>query len=93
MKIKIIIKAILFGVDETVIDTLKIGNGYNIIKDSMINKELWHELDYTAFGMRRIYEITGVNDNLDIAILMKTVFLDIPKKMVKTIMKKSRKNI
>lgn len=72
LKIKYVIKAILFGVDETVINNLDLGNSYIIEKDCMINHNLWEEFDYTAFGLRRIYETAKLNDNLDVAILTKT---------------------
>ena len=72
LKIKYVIKAILFGVDETVVNSLDLGNSYKIKKDCMINHNLWEEFDYTAFGLRRIYETAKLNDNLDVAILTKT---------------------
>lgn len=73
MNLKIIykIKAILFGVDETVINNLDLGNSYKIEKDSMINQHLWKEFDYTAFGFRRVYENAKLNDHLDVAVLNK----------------------
>lgn len=71
LKIRYIIKSILFGVDETVINNLDLGNSYKIEKDCMINHNLWEEFDYTAFGLRRIYETAKLNDNLDVAILNK----------------------
>ncbi len=68
---KISIKAILFGVEENVIDNLNIGNNYLVKKDNLTNKQLWKEFDYTAFGIRRIYESAKINENLDIAVLEK----------------------
>ncbi len=65
------IKAILFGVDESIINKLDLGNSYKIEKDCMINHNLWEEFDYTAFGLRRIYETAKLNDNLDVAVLSK----------------------
>lgn len=71
LKIRYKIKAILFGVDETVVNNLDLGNSYEIEKDCMINHNLWEEFDYTAFGLRRIYETAKLNDNLDVAVLSK----------------------
>lgn len=71
LKIRYKIKAILFGVDETVVNNLDLGNSYKIEKDCMINHNLWEEFDYTAFGLRRIYETAKLNDNLDVAVLSK----------------------
>ena len=75
MKIKInyTIKAILSGVDETVIDNLSIGNSYVLKKDSLTNHFLWEEFDYTAIGIRRVYELSKLNDKLDIVLLEKNV--------------------
>ena len=71
MKIIISIKAILFGVTESIIGKLDIGNSYKIQKDSLTNSKLWKEFDYTDFGIRRIYEMAKLNDNLDVALLVK----------------------
>ena len=71
LKIRYVIKALLFGVDETVIGNLDLGNSYKIEKDCMINHNLWKEFDYTAFGLRRIYETAKLNNNLDVAVLNK----------------------
>lgn len=71
IEIEVIVKAILFGVDETIIDNLKVGNEYKISKDSMTNHNLWEEFDYTAIGIRRVYEEAKLNDKLDVAILNK----------------------
>lgn len=71
IKIEYTIKAILFGVDETVIKHLNFGNSYLLEKDSLTNYKLWKEFDYTDFGMRRIYETSKLNDNLEIALLTK----------------------
>jgi len=76
IKIRYNIKAILFGVDETVINTVNIGNSYVIEKDTMINYNLWREFDYTDFGLRRAYESAKLNDNLDVAVLHKNVDID-----------------
>lgn len=72
LKIRYRIKAILFGVDETIIDNLELGNSYIVVKDSMINHNLWEEFDYTVFGLRRIYETAKLNENLEVAILTKS---------------------
>lgn len=53
------------------INNLDLGNSYKIEKDCMINHNLWEEFDYTAFGLRRIYETAKLNDNLDVVILNK----------------------
>ncbi len=71
LKIKYVIKAILFGVDETVINNLDLGNSYKIEKDCLINHNLWEEFDYTAFGLRRVYETAKLNNDLDVAVLNK----------------------
>lgn len=84
LKIKYVIKAILFGVDETVINNLDLGNSYIIEKDCMINHNLWEEFDYTAFGLRRIYETAKLNDNLDVAILTKTEDISYDNVILKT---------
>lgn len=73
IKIKYMVKAILSGVDETVIGNLNFGNSYIIVKDSLTNHFLWEEFDYTAFGIRRIYELSKLNDNLEIALLTKNI--------------------
>lgn len=67
------IKAILFGVNESVIGNLDIGKNYKVERDSMINQKLWEQFDYTVFGLRRIYETAKLNDNLDVAILTKNI--------------------
>ena len=76
LKVIISIKAILFGVTESVIGNLDIGNGYVIKKDSMINNMVWKEFDYTDFGIRRIYEKAKINNKLDVAVLTKEIELD-----------------
>lgn len=73
IEIEVHIKAILFGVDETIVENLKLGNEYEIIKDSMTNHRLWEEFDYTAFGIRRVYEEAKLNKKLDVAILNKKI--------------------
>lgn len=67
------IKAILFGVDETVINNLDLGNSYVIEKDRMNNSDLWEKFDYTTFGLRRVYETAKLNRNLEVAVLTKKV--------------------
>lgn len=67
------IKAILFGVNESVIGNLNIGENYKVERDTMINQKLWEQFDYTVFGLRRIYETAKLNDNLDVAILTKNI--------------------
>lgn len=67
------IKAILFGVNESVIGNLDIGENYKVERDTMINQKLWEQFDYTVFGLRRIYETAKLNDNLDVAILTKNI--------------------
>lgn len=67
------IKAILFGVDESVIGNLDIGENYKVKRDTMINQKLWEQFDYTVFGLRKIYETAKLNDNLDVAILTKNI--------------------
>lgn len=67
------IKAILFGVDESVIGNLDIGENYKVERDTMINQKLWEQFDYTVFGLRRIYETAKLNHNLDVAILTKNI--------------------
>lgn len=78
MKIEIqyTIKAILSGVDETVIDHLDFGNSYSIVKDSLTNYKLWEEFDYTSFGIRRIYETSKLNNQLEIALLTKNICIN-----------------
>lgn len=71
LKIKYEIKAILFGVDETIINNLKLGNSYFVEKASMTNNKLWEAFDYTAFGLRRMYEEAKLNSNLEVALLKK----------------------
>ena len=73
MKINIqyTIKAILSGVDESIIDKLDFGNSYTIQKDSLINNKLCKEFDYTFIGIRRIYELSTLNQKLDVALLTK----------------------
>lgn len=74
MKIKIeyFVKAILSGVEESIIGNLEFGNNYSIIKDSLSNPKLWEDFDYTVFGIRRMYESSRLNDtNLEIALLNK----------------------
>ena len=39
------IKAILFGVDESVIGNLDIGENYRVERDTMINQKLWEQFD------------------------------------------------
>lgn len=65
------IKAILFGVDETVINNLDIGNDYCIKKDTLINQALYQEFDYQAINFRRMYDSAKLNDQLEIAVLSK----------------------
>ena len=79
MRIKMVtnIKAILFGVEENVIGKLNIGNDYCVTRDTMMNRELWREFDYTDFGIRRVYEEAKVNNHLDVAILEKSIIQDI----------------
>lgn len=76
IKIKYNIKAILFGVDETVINNLEFGNLYKIQKDRMTNQNLWKEFDYTAFGLRRVYETAKLNRDLEVAVLNKNIEID-----------------
>ena len=71
LTIEMNIKSILFGVEENVIGNLNIGNDYEVIKDSLTNEMLWKEIDYTTFGLRRIYETAKLNDELDVAVLKK----------------------
>lgn len=71
LKIKYKIKAILFGVDETIINNLELGNSYFVERDSMTNNKLWEAFDYTAFGLRRMYEEAKLNSNLEVALLKK----------------------
>lgn len=71
IKVSFNIKAILFNVDESILDNLKIGNNYNLIKDSLTNSNLYDMLDCTMFGIRRKYELSKINDNLDVIILSK----------------------
>lgn len=71
ISIKMEIKAILFGVDDTIIGKLEIGNGYKIERDRLSNSKLWKQFDYTDFGIRRVYEVAKLNDELEIAILKK----------------------
>lgn len=71
IEIKYTIKAILSGIDETVINYLDFGNSYLITKDSLTNYKLWEEFDYTPFGIRRIYETSKLNNKLEIALLTK----------------------
>lgn len=73
IKIKYTIKAILSGVDETVIGNLDFGNSYEIVKDRLSNNLLWEEFDYTAFGIRRVYELSKLNDKLELALLTKSI--------------------
>lgn len=76
MKIAISIKAILFGVTENVIGTLDIGNSYVIERDNLKNSKLWKEFEYTDFGIRRMYEMATLNEELDVAILTKKLELN-----------------
>lgn len=76
IKIKYNIKAILFGVDETVINNLEFGNLYKIQKDRMTNQNLWKEFDYTAFGLRRVYEAAKLNRDLEVAVLNKNIEIE-----------------
>lgn len=71
LKIKYKIKEILFGVDETIINNLELGNSYFVERDSMTNNKLWEAFDYTAFGLRRMYEEAKLNSNLEVALLKK----------------------
>lgn len=71
LKIRYRIKAILFGVDETIIDNLELGNSYVVEKDSIKNCNLCEEFDYTTFGLRHIYESAKLNNNLEVAVLNK----------------------
>lgn len=77
MKFEIEIKAILSGVDESVINNLDIGNNYAITKDSLTNSTLYSSFDYTVLGVRRIYEDSKINDNLNVALLSKTFDIEI----------------
>ncbi len=76
------IKAILFGVDESIIGRLEIGNNYKIEKDTLINPVLKQQFDYTSLGLRRIYETAKLNEHLDVAILTKTIKKDLCKNTV-----------
>ena len=77
-KVLISIKAILFGVTESVIGNLDVGNNYEIKKDNMLSNELLKEFDYTTFGIRRIYEGAKINEDLDVAMLTKSIELMSP---------------
>lgn len=73
ISVNIEIRAILFGVNESVIGNLDIGKGYKVERDTMANPKLWEQFDYTVLGLRRIYEAAKLNDKLDVAILTKNI--------------------
>lgn len=71
IKLQYTIKAILSGVDESIIDKLNFGNSFIIQKDSLTNGKLCKEFDYTFIGIRRIYELSKLNQKLEVALLTK----------------------
>lgn len=77
MNFEVEINAILSGVDESIISNLKLCNNYSIKRDSLTNSELYSKFDYTVLGIKKTYEDSKLNDNLDIALLSKTFQIEI----------------
>ena len=86
--IELEIRAVLFGVDESVIGKLKIGNKYQIRKENIINNDYFRLFGYNNSTMFDIYYNASIDedDSTEVAVLYKKIRFLSPK--IKMIPKK-----
>lgn len=71
LKIQTNIKAIIFNADISVANKINFGNGYETVILNLIDPDVIKLFDYTAIGIRRIYESAVIAPNLGVLSLSK----------------------
>ena len=77
MKLKVTIKAILCGVDESVVKYLDFGNGYSIEKEQLFNSELKQTFRLDHFRTISNYYSNIIDKEKNIALLNKEYEINI----------------